>query len=145
MSDDFMGGEKLPYHKFENPGDTAVGIVDEVEKYQGRDFDTDEPKFWPDGKPVWEYRFELRDPDTGEVANLFVRGTLVKPIRQAVIDAGHQSVKGLLLKVRFDEWGEPKKKGAKPPKLWRVKVEPAPANAAPRKVAVAAADPDDVF
>ena len=135
MSDDFMGGTSLPAYKFEAVGDTAVGIVDKIDKLEDRDPATGQPKRWPDGNPMYVYVFELRDPATGEAQSLWVRGHMVKAIREAVKEAGHGTPMGLLLKVRFDSLGEPKAKGFNPPKLYKVKAEPAPANAAPRKTA----------
>ncbi len=134
MSDDFMGGTSLPAYKFEQVGDTAVGIVDKIDKLHDRD-PSGTPKNWPDGNPVWVYVFELRDPTTGEAQALWVRSNMVSAIREAVTAAGFKTPVGLLLKVRFDGLGTPKQKGYNPPKLYKVKAEPAPANAAPRKTA----------
>lgn len=134
MSDDFMGGGSYPAVEFKEIGDTAIGIVDKIDKLHDRD-PAGNPKFWPNTTdPMYVWPMEFRDPTTGDVRTLWVRGNLVKAIKQAVKEAGLASPQGALLKVRFDALGE-KKAGFSQAKLFKVKAEPAPANAAPRKTA----------
>lgn len=131
--DDFMGGgSKYPNLAFPNRGDTALGIVDRVDKRQDSTPDGT-LKTWKNGDPMFVYIFEMRDPGSGEVSNLWVRGNMVTAIREAVREAGKSSPLGTLLRVQYHADGEPTQRGYAPPKLFRARCEPAPANAAPRR------------
>lgn len=127
--DGFMGGESHPALKFGAVGDTHEGVVRNVKKKQDHDLDTNTPMTWPNGDPKWVWLFELEDA-AGEMGTLWVRGNLVKVIREAVKAAGAGSPVGWHLKVQHHELGEKKKAGLNAPKLYRAKLTPAPARAA---------------
>lgn len=123
MSDEFLtgGGASLPAVKFTNPGDTAKGVVTEVKKLEDRD-PTGTPKTWPDGKPKFVFVFNL-DTEDGAQA-LWVRGNMVKAIREAAQAAGVTTMVGSTLAVQFTGLGEATTKGYQPPKLFKAQVKP---------------------
>lgn len=144
MSDPFgrEGGDRT-YYAFKEIGDTVVGIVDEIDNtFPDRDYATDEQKLDKYGRPATLTRLELRDVKTGEPVNVVLRGHMYTAIKEAWQASGltTPTMQGALLRLKFDTLGEPKKAGYHPPKLFKAKIEPAPADAAPRK-AVAPADP----
>lgn len=134
MSDPFAPSEKRDYHKFENVGDTVVGIIDKIDEVQEKDYDTGDPVTWPDGRPRMIYVLEVRDTTSGEVKALWARGNMITAIREASREVGHGPL-GHLLKLKYHEDGKPSNPRFKPPKLFKAKIEPAPADAAPRKEA----------
>lgn len=145
MSDPFgrEGGDRS-YYAFKEPGDTAVGIVHEIDNtFPDRDYATDEQKLDKWGKPATLTRLDLTDPTTGEPFNVVLRGHMYTAVREAWQSAGIDTptMHGALLRLKFDKLGEPKKAGYHPPKLFKAKIEPAPANAAPRKAAETSTDP----
>ena len=89
MSDEFMestsGGPKLPALKFAKVGDTHTGTVTEVTKLQDKD-PAGNVKTYDNGDPRWVFVFTLDTP-TG-ASNLWVRGQMVKAIREAAEKAG---------------------------------------------------------
>ena len=82
--DEFMestsGGPKLPALKFAKVGDTHTGVVTEVTKLQDKD-PAGNVKTYDNGDPRWVFVFTLDTP-TG-ASNLWVRGQMVKAIREA--------------------------------------------------------------
>ena len=119
MSDTFMGEETLPYLKFENVGDIRTITVREVTKT----IDTfgGEIRTWPNGDPM--HVFIFKGESAGEEVNLWVRGNLVKTVKEAVRAAGLTTVVNTKLTIKFDSLGDAPKKGFKQPKLFKVKIE----------------------
>jgi predicted RNA-binding protein YlqC (UPF0109 family) len=121
----FMGGESYPALKFAAVGDTHEGVVRGVKKKQDVSMATNTPITWPNGDPKWVWLFELEQAD-GEMGTLWVRGNMVKAIREAVTAAGAGSPIGWQLKIQHHALGEPVA-GKNPAKLYRAKITPAPA------------------
>jgi hypothetical protein len=128
MSDEFMestaGGPKLPALKFTKVGDVHTGVVTEVTKLQDKD-PAGNPKTYDNGDPRWVFVFTLDQP-TG-AANLWVRGQMVKSIREAAEKAGVKTLVGSTLSVKYTGDGEKKSAAFNAPKLYAAKVE-APKN-----------------
>jgi hypothetical protein len=126
MSDEFMestsGGPKLPALKFAKVGDTHTGIVTEVTKLQDKD-PAGNVKTYDNGDPRWVFVFTLDTP-TG-ASNLWVRGQMVKAIREAAEKASVKTLVGSTLSVRYTGDGEKKSAAFNAPKLYAAKVEPA--------------------
>jgi len=124
--DEFMestsGGPKLPALKFAKVGDTHTGVVTEVTKLQDKD-PTGNVKTYDNGDPRWVFVFTLDTP-TG-ASNLWVRGQMVKAIREAAEKASVKTLVGSTLSVRYTGDGEKKSAAFNAPKLYAAKVEPA--------------------
>ena len=124
MSDDFLGGggNSLPAFKFTNVGDTCKGVVTEIKKLEDRD-PNGTIKTWSDGKPKHVFVFNL-DTTDGAVS-LWVRGNMVKAIKEAAATAGVSTLIGTTIAVQFTGLGEATTKGYNPPKLYKAQVKPA--------------------
>jgi hypothetical protein len=124
QDDPFMEGSgKAPAVTFVNVGDTVTGVV--LRNKKEKDTKPDgTPALWDNGDQKFVYIFTL-DTDEGE-RSLWVRGHMVKAIREAVNAGGFRTVIGTKLTVQHTGLGEPKK-GFSPAKLFRAKVEAAPA------------------
>lgn len=126
--DDFMGGgESL---KFEKIGDTHSGKLISIESK----VDTKpngEVVLWPDGsqKKVFMWHLETDAVEDGQ-ATLWVRGNMVKVLREAAAKAGAKKQADLIgatVMVKHHALGEPKIKGNAPAKLFQAKITLAPA------------------
>ena len=129
-TDPFMttGG---PAIKFDTPGQVSSIVVRKVTEKVDTDPANGEIKTWPNGDPKHVFLFEGED-EQGEPVSLWVRGNMVKTIREATSEAGLKSVIDTKVTVKFDAYAEAQK-GLHPAKLFKAKVE---------KVAAApAADP----
>jgi hypothetical protein len=126
-SDPFMdaGGSGIPSLSFPNLGDTVSGVVTAVDQRDDTKPDGT-VKTWPDGKPMAVFIFTL-DTDDGPQA-LWVRGNMVTAIREATKAAGLSTVIGAKLTVKHHDLGE-ERKGFARAKLFKAKLEPAPARA----------------
>lgn len=135
--DDFLGGgSNAPSLSFTNIGDSATGVVTKI------DGKTDTlpdgtVRTWPDGQPMKVWIFTL-DTDDGE-RTLWVRGNMVTAIKKAAAAAGVSTVIGSKLSIQHHELGD-KKPGKHPAKLFRAKIEPAPAKPASAPAAAAGGD-----
>lgn len=103
-----MGGGGPPSAKFPALGyENAGRITGKPTVEQQRDYDTDEPLYWPDGKPRWQVVVTLatgeRDPeirDDDGTRRLFVKGQMKTAVQAAVKaakadgleDGGHLTV-----------------------------------------------------
>jgi hypothetical protein len=133
-----MGGG-VTSAKFEKAGAKVSGIIARTpEVQQQRDFDSGKPLTWDDGKPRQQVKVVLitderdDDDDNGERA-LYLKGGLLKSVREAVKAAGEKGLAvGGKLAVKYTKDGEKKGK-LNPPKLYAAKYE------APDPMAVAAA------
>jgi hypothetical protein len=139
MSDDFLGGESLPAVKFPEVGVTYKMQVLDVSKIQDRKPDGT-PQTWDDGNPKYVH------PTTvvvdGEKMTLWVRGNLLKQIREACRGVGIRSLPGTWLTIRREADGEARK-GFAAPHLFKVKAEPGVL--APEPVADPFTDDDSPF
>jgi hypothetical protein len=122
--DEFMestaGGPKLPALKFVKVGDTHTGVVTEVTKLQDKD-PAGNVKTYDNGDPRWVFVFTLETP-TG-ASNIWVRGQMVKAIREAAEKAGVSTLVGSTLSVRYTGDGEKKSAAFNAPKLYAAKVD----------------------
>jgi hypothetical protein len=135
--DDFMGGTSYPAVSFTNIGDAVIGIVDKVTRKPDTQPDGT-PKTWSNGDPMHVFIMDLRDPKTGEMSTLWVRGNMVKAIRDAVRKAGYPGPVGKLIRVEHTGVGAPTQKGFRGANLFACQIKDAPADAAPAKPPVAA-------
>ena len=118
--------------KFVAVGDTHKGKIIAAEKRQQTDYATGTPKTWDNGEPMWEIVITLDtgiEDENGEThRRLFVRGAMLKAVREALKDANAKLEVGGELAVRYTGDGEPSKKGFNAPKLFKAKyTPPAPA------------------
>jgi hypothetical protein len=121
-----------PAFKFEEIGDKVTGTITNLDVRQQTDFDSGEPKFWDDGKPMMEIVItlatSLRDKeiedDDGE-RRVFCRGAMMTAFRQAVRKAKDSKPRvGAKVTVTYSGDGEAKKARFNPPKLYTVTYEP---------------------
>lgn len=103
-----MGGGGPPSAKFPVLGyENAGRIVGKPTVEQQRDYDTDEPLYWADGKPRWQIVVTLatgeRDPEISDddgVRRLFIKGQMKTAVQAALKtakadgleDGGHLTV-----------------------------------------------------
>lgn len=132
--DEFMGGGGGKSFTFENEGDSILGtVVMPPEKLQQTDMNTQEPKFWQDGKPQWYFRVTLQtalresDDDDG-IRTLSLSWKRLEAVRNAVRASGAKGLKvGGRLWLRFDKY-QPKHEArvkTNPAKLeWSAKYQP---------------------
>lgn len=123
-ADDFLMGSGVKSAKFETIGAAATGtIAQPPDVQQQRDFDSGEPKFWSDSKPMLQLRVVLnttqRDPgdpeDDGQRA-VYVKGQMQKAVQQAVRSSGAKGLEvGGTLTVTFIS-EEPNSRGRGNPK-----------------------------
>lgn len=117
-----------PACKFPAVGDTHKGQIVAAEKRQATDMDTGKPRTWDNGDPVWEIVVTLdtdQPDDDGETKRrLFVRGQMLKAVREAVKESGSAMELGGTLVVKYTGDGEPPKKGFTAPKLYKAKYTP---------------------
>lgn len=128
--DDLLGGGS-PILKFEAIGTTHKGTVVRAETSQQTDFDSGAPKFWDDGKPMWQIVLTLatdaRDPevvnDDGE-RRIFVKGNMLAQLKAALRAAGAKTIDpGDLVAVQYASDGTPSRRGLNPPKQYLVQVK----------------------
>lgn len=112
------GGEGL---KFADVGATHTGIVQNVTERNDTNM-AGELQTWNDGSPKKVYVFDVLQAD-GETRRLFVRGNMVKAMREAVAAAGLKTVIGATVTVQHHALGEAKA-GRNAAKLYRVKLDP---------------------
>jgi hypothetical protein len=122
--DEFMestaGGPKLPALKFVKVGDTHTGVVTEVTKLQDKD-PTGTVKTYDNGDPRWVFVFTLET--VIGASNLWVRGQMVRAVREAAEKAGVSTLVGSTLSVRYTGDGEKKSAAFNAPKLYAAKVD----------------------
>ena len=151
--------------KFDGIGVTITGTVASAEVMQKRNFDSGEPEFWSDGKPVQQIRItldtDLRDPsdpeDDGQ-RSIYVKGwgDQLRTLRAAIKAAGADDIEaGGKFTATYVRDGElPAGKRGFPPKVYEYtyakpsstaglvgEQAPAAQQAPPAQEAPAAADP----
>lgn len=141
---DFLLASGVPSFKFEKIGDTFRGEIISLDMQQQRDFTSQAPLTWDDGRPRMQLRIvgvtDQRDgdDDNGHRA-IYVRGNMQAAVRDAIKAAGAAKIEvGGTLAVRYSGDGEPPKKGLNAPKEYKAKYEPPTAQ-------TTAVDPDDIF
>lgn len=112
--------------KFETIGTIHRGTVISREQRQQRDYATGNPKLWDDGTPMMEVVIGLQPAD-GELVTLYVRGAMLRAVREAVAKSGARTVEiGGTLAVKYYADGEASKAGFTAPKLYQAQyVQPA--------------------
>ena len=122
-ANDMLMGGGAPSVKFSTIGTTVSGVISEPpEVQQVRDFQSGEPQYWPDGKPRQQIVVTL-DTDEGD-RRVFVKGQMVKAIRDAVKEAGADGLEvGGQLQVTYVGDGE-RKGNLNPPKVYRASYGP---------------------
>jgi hypothetical protein len=120
MSEDFLSGEKFPALTWPEVGATHKFQVIEVGKVQDRKPDGTLITWDSDGSPKWVYPTTVLLND--EKHTVWVRGNLLKRIKEACQAVGITSLPGTWLTVRREADGEPRK-GFNPAHLFKVKAE----------------------
>lgn len=111
-----------PAVKFEKVGDIFEGVVLSQTEMEDRD-PNGTVKTWSNGEPKKVYVLNVED-ESGENRSLWVRGNMVKAIREAAREAKVKDLVGHSLKVQHNAVGTPSQKGFRAPKLFRAKVSP---------------------
>jgi hypothetical protein len=113
-----------PAVKFAEIGHVVTGKIASVFARQATDFDTKEPRFWDDGSPIMEPVIVL-DTDADGPQTLYCGSAgLREALRTACRDAGSGLRPDGYLAVRYESDGEPFRKGAHPPKVYKAAYDP---------------------
>lgn len=130
-ANELLSGGSAPAVKFSEIGDKISGKILTAERTQQTDFTTGQPKFWDDGKPMWQIVVTLatdeRDDDIEDddgTRRVFVRGHMLKAVQAAVRESGRKLEIGGQLRIKHTGLGDPPKKGFHPPKLFEARYEP---------------------
>jgi hypothetical protein len=111
--------------KFETIGTVHKGTVISRETRQQKDYATGTPKTWDDGSPMLEVVIDLDVAGEIEPTTLYVRGAMLRAIREAVQKSGAHTVEiGGTLAVQYQSDGEPSKPGFTAPKLYVAQYKP---------------------
>lgn len=117
--------------KFAEIGDEFTGKVVDVREQHARDFDTNQPEFWPSGDPKMEPVVIMAD-DNGEKHTWFVQGAEAnRALRKALTDADvrnlavDDSVTIIFAATRPTEAKKGSRAKLSETKLWEVKIDPA--------------------
>lgn len=119
-----------PSAKFPTIGTKVSGTITDAQMRQAKDYDTDEPKFWPDGGPVMELVISIRrdspDAEGNDDARIFFSGgNIKKGLADAVRSAGSREPEvGGHLSVTYVSDGPQPNKKRKPPKQYKVEYVP---------------------
>lgn len=113
------------------PGATVTGVIDVIEVSQVRDYQTQQPAYWNDGKPKEQIHIviqtQLRDPsvdDDDGRRSLWIKGwgVQLKAFREACKKAGIKSpAKGDTITATFTGYGE-KGTNPQPPKVYQYEI-----------------------
>jgi hypothetical protein len=129
--DDFMGGggSSVPAFKFDHIGATVSGQILDGTKLEDRRPDGTAVT-WDDGSPkhVWVFQLDTTGDGLADTS-VWVRGNMVKVLKEAMAEAGLKPSDKPKITLKHHELGEARK-GYAAPKLYKAKVEPAPAPAA---------------
>ena len=121
-------------------GSLVTGTITEVTEQQQRNFDTDLPEFWEDGKPKMQAIVRIQttqrdDDDDDGIRTCYAKGGHKTPaasgargMKEAIVAAGQTAKQpirvGGKLTIKYVEDGEPSKRGYNGPKLYVAKYEP---------------------
>ena len=131
--DDLMAGNSAPafFTKDSKQGDTVSGVVEKIEVTQMRDYQTQQPAYWNDGKPKEQIHIiiqtSLRDPavdDDDGRRSLWVKGwgLQLKALRAACRQAGVKSPRvGDTVAERFTGYRQ-EDNAPQPSKVYEFKV-----------------------
>jgi hypothetical protein len=134
----FLMAGSTPSVKFNDVGAKVSGEVISSEVTQQTDIQTNQPKTWDDGKPMWQLVVTLAtderdaeiDGDDG-TRKLYLKGSANKPdtslgaVKAAVKAAGASSLEpGGRLQVVYTGDGEATKRGFNPPKEYAAEYAP---------------------
>lgn len=89
------GGVTYPSVKFAQVGQEVLGTIVDFADVQERDFNTKEPKVWPDGSPVLQVRvtLEVEPGNFDSRVNLYISGKRMKnAVREALANAGASDI-----------------------------------------------------
>ncbi|WP_328920680.1 hypothetical protein OG911_28165 [Streptomyces sp. NBC_00208] len=134
VNDLLMGGGGPASAKFPTIGHTVSGrITVQPTTEQQRDFDTDKPLFWDDGKERWQIVVTLAtsernpgNPEDDGTRRLFLKSNLQKAVAQAVRASGAPGLEvGGELTVTYTANGEQPNPRKAAPKLYAAKYTPA--------------------
>lgn len=121
--EDFMGGgESLKFDLGTMHEGTLISITSKADTDP-----TGKVHTWPDGSEKRVFMWALETADGP--ATLWVRGNMVKVLREACAKAGAKKQSDLIgakVQVKHHAVGEPTTKGFAPPKLYQAKVTLAP-------------------
>lgn len=128
------GGNAFPFDRI---GDSVRGTVLNLEEVQQTDMDTNDPAFWPDGKPKMMYRLTLQtelrtpgDPTDDGVRSVYLRGrrkpdengnkSSLAAMLEAVraVTGGTQIAAGADAGLTWVAEGAATKRGYNPPKFY---------------------------
>lgn len=128
---DFMSGATggLPAYRFAAIGDSVRGQILHVTKLEDREPDGT-VKRWDSGDPkhVWVFDLDTDGDGTADQA-LWVRGNMVKALREALATAGLKPADRPIIEVKHHAVGEVKTRGYSAPKLFKARAEAAAAPA----------------
>lgn len=119
---DVLGGRRGKSASFKNHGDFVSGEIIDFDRFQQRDFDSQEPLFWDEAKtqPRMQIVISLQTPDQDDEDDDGIRNVYIKEpsqslaaFRTALSKARVKRIEiGGILNVRFVSTDEPKRKGA---------------------------------
>jgi hypothetical protein len=125
-------GAKSYFNADSQPGATVTGVIDLIEVTQVRDYQTQQPAYWNDGKPKEQIHIvlqtQLRDPsveDDDGRRSLWIKGwgVQLKAFREACRKAGVKSPSvGDTMSARFTGLGE-RGNAPQPPKLYEYAIQ----------------------
>lgn len=119
-ADPFSTSSSAPAIKFTEPGEVHVIVVRKVDEKNDTAPDGT-TKTWSNGDPKKVWVFSGED-EGGDPAALWVRGNLVKVVREARDKAGLKTMIDTKVTVKFTAFGTAEK-GMNAPKLFAAKVE----------------------
>ncbi|MFE6846536.1 hypothetical protein [Streptomyces sp. NPDC057686] len=132
-AEDFLMGGGVKSASFDGtPPITWEGTIVEFGKQQKRDFDTNEPVFWNDGRPKEVLRVTLRtsqrdpsDPEDDGQRAVYLEWKKAWAVRDAVKASGAKFEPGGYLSLTYTHDGQlPPGKRGKPPKEFKAMYSP---------------------
>jgi len=131
-----------PAAQFRDVGALVTGRILRVIARQATDFESKEPKWWPDGRPVLEPVITL-DSSDGQLTLYAGSAGLREALREACRSAGIGLRPGGILAVRYIR-DEPSKKGGSAKKIYDAAYDPPAGLPQPAQVAAKVAEASDM-
>lgn len=136
QTDDFAEIDQIlmgspPAAQFKDIGAMVTGKVLRVVARQATDFESKEPKWWPDGAPMMEPVITLQTAD-GPVTLYAGSSGMREALREACRQARAGLRPGGTLAIRYTADEPPKRKGMSGRKLYEAGYDPPPATLATR-------------